>query len=128
MQIIVLGCGISLTNISNMFRAGKKSDRARPLIVKFCDIMTKNSMKELTFGKKLTMKTATNEIISVTASHDRTPKQREENKKLQSELLRKKQETGDDSLIIRNGKITKDFLYEPRRLKATWAQIAKNLS
>ena len=95
--------------------------------MKFVDINTKNKIKDLTFGKKLTLNDG-NEVIEITASHDRTPKQRETFKKLQSELLKQKQETGDNNLVIRNGKIMKDFVHEPRRTKASWAAVARNLS
>ena len=115
------------SHISNLFRVGKKSNNARPLVVKFTDIQTKNTIKDLSFGKKLTLKTNQSEILEISVSHDRTPKQREYFKKLHDELAKQKRESGDDTLVIRNGKIVRDFPSDSRREKPTWASVARML-
>ena len=71
---------IDAQEISNVFRVGKKSETARPLIVKFKDQITKEKYIERTFGKKLTVKKG-HEIIEIGVTHDRTEKQRTETKR-----------------------------------------------
>ena len=76
---------VQASDISNIFRVGKKSDSHRPLIVRFKDEVTKKKYVTESFGRKLTLK-IDNEEINVSCSHDKTFKQRDEEKRLHREL------------------------------------------
>ena len=67
-------------DIVNIFRVGKKSDRPRPLIVKFQDLNIKEKYCKLAFGKNLKLRT-NNESVEVAVTHDKTKKQREESRR-----------------------------------------------
>ena len=115
---------VTPNEISNIFRVGKKSDNARPL-VKFSDQIVKKKYVERTFGKKLSLKVG-NEIIGIPATHDKTNKQREEYKKLGTELQRR-QDAGEEDIGIRNNQIVQNFQKTQRGTKKTWANIAMEL-
>ena len=107
---------------------GKKSNNARPLVVRFKDSETKEKYVAKTFGKKLTVK-SNNEIINIPAAHDKTQKQREEHKKLSEELKRRRELNGNDDsdLVIRNNRIVSSFQEAPNGTKTTWGNIVRNL-
>ena len=112
---------VKTDHISNLFRVGKKTERSRPLIVKFNDQIIKENYVKLSFGKKLTLK-QNQEIINVSATHDKTKKQRDHYKKLSSELKERK-ENGEENVGIRNNKIVTNFQNQTRGTKQTWATI-----
>ena len=105
--------------IETCFRVGKKSDKARPLIIRFktCDIKNKFLSKSSDLSLR-----ENNEDIQIFASIDRTPKQRKDHSKLVEELNLRK-ENGEENLIIRNGKIIENFrkLDPPNRVK--WSNL-----
>ena len=119
---------VPAADIINLFRVGKKSNNARPLVVRFKDSQTKEMYVAKTFGKKLTVK-SNNEIINIPAAHDKTQKQREEHKKLSEELKRRRELDGNDDsdLVIRNNRIVSSFQEAPNGTKTTWANIVRNL-
>ena len=113
-------------DISNIFRVGKKSEKARPLVIKFCDGNKKQEYCSWSFGKRLEIKRE-NEIFKIAVSHDRTPKQREHFQKLVSELNERK-ESGEEDVVIRNNKIVKNFPNASGGTRTTWASIARKMN
>ena len=116
---------VKTDHISNLFRVGKKTERSRPLIVKFNDQTIKENYVKLSFGKKLTLK-QNREIINVSATHDKTKKQRDDYKKLSTELKERK-ENGEENVGIRNNRIVTNFQNQTRGTKQTWATIASSM-
>ena len=117
---------VPATDMLNIYRVGKKSDRARPLVVKFKDPQTKEKYCSLTFGKKLSLK-VNNEIIHIPAAHDRTKSQREEYKKLTDELKRKSEAEPGANFVIRNRRVVQNFQNEASGTRTTWASIVSSL-
>ena len=95
--------------ITNMFRVGKKSGKDRPLVVKYVSMDTKNSYLKSSGYLKIKYE---DKIKSVYVSIDRTQKQREKHRKLVEELKTRKQEPGNESLVIRGEKIVQNCQIE----------------
>ena len=106
--------------ITNMFRVGKKSGKDRPLIVKYGSMDIKNSYLKSSGYLKIKHE---DEIKSVYVSIDRTQKQREKHRKLVEELKTKKQEPGNESLVIRGEKIVQNFQIETGLQRTTWPSL-----
>ena len=118
---------ILATDILNIFRVGKKTENARPLVVKFKDALTKEKYCSLTFGKKLSIR-RNNEVINIPASHDRTKNQREEYKKLTEELRSKREADASSDFVIRNRRVVPNFQSAASGTRTTWASIVGSLS
>ena len=89
------------TNVYTLFRVGKKMNvRPRPLILEFNSVEKKKEV--LSDSGKLKLK-HNNVSRDVFVSIDRTPKQREEHRKLVDELKQKKSADSNDNYVIRNG-------------------------
>ena len=113
---------VAREDIRDIFRVGKKgeSDTNRPLLLKFREEDKK--MEVLRASKDLSI-IVNNEIKSVYANIDRTPKQREEFNRLRAEL-KKRTDKGEQGLIIRGNKIvTHQFFHAQRaaRTRTIWA-------
>ena len=108
-------------DISTLFRVGKKiDDKTRPLVVKFTSLEKK---KDVLFKSgKLKLK-YNNEICEIFVSIDRTPKQREENKKLVEQLKKKREDEEDEDWVIRNNKIVKNFRDANQTTRVKWADL-----
>ena len=117
---------VPATDILNIYRVGKKGERARPLVVRFKDPQTKEKFGSLTFGKKLSLK-VNNEIIQIPATHDRTKSQREEYKKLTDELRSRSEAEPNTNFVIRNGKVVQNFQNIASGTRKTWASIVSTL-
>ena len=65
-------------------------------------------------------------MINVSATHDKTKKQRDDYKKLSSELKERK-ENGEENVGIRNNRIVTNFQNQTRGTKQTWATIASSM-
>ena len=113
---------IDHTDITTLYRVGKKSERARPLVVKYKNIDRKNEI--LSSSSKLSVKYRTTSY-EVFVSIDRTPIQREVHKKLVDELKNRKS-NGESDLVIRNGKIIKKFPTGSNAVKVKWSDLFKN--
>ena len=105
---------IAPSDVSNLFRVGKKGESPRPLIVKFKDYDTKQIFVDKTFGFSLKVKSE-HEIIEIGATHDKTEKQREEAK-------RKRSESGATSSSGQN------FQQGPRVPRVRWATVARGIN
>ena len=105
--------------ISSLFRVGKKGEKVRPLIVKFKSVEIKNNMLKKT--SKMNIK-HDNEVRPIYVAIDRTEKQREEHRKLVSEL-RERKSRGENDLIIRNNKIVKNFQDASGANRVTWNSL-----
>ena len=104
-------------DISQLFRIGKKNtEKTRPIVVTFKDEELR--MKVLKKSRDMELKTEDGEIIKVSVSTDKTPKQRETERKLREEIAQRKA-NGETNLVIRNEKIV------PFRQSAqkTWAML-----
>ena len=112
------------TDVYTLFRVGKKmNDRPRPLILKFISVEKK---KEVLSGSgKLKLK-HNNVSRDVFVSIDRTPKQREEHRKLVDELKQKKSADSNDNYVIRNGRIVKNFREANQTPRVKWSDIVAN--
>ena len=122
---------IRCTDIANIYRVGKITDIARPLVVRFNNIDTKKKYCDLSFGKKLSLKFE-NEVVNISVTHDKTKKQREESKaryeSMANARIRNNQaDTGVDTGAVNNGASTSNFQNQPRGPKPTWANVLKNL-
>ena len=106
-------------HISNIFRVGKKTDKIRPLIVKYSSLQMKNDYLKKGGSLKIQYR---NEIRNVYMSIDRTMKQREVHKKLVKEL-KERRENGEENIAIRNEKIVTNFQKQNVAQKVTWASI-----
>jgi len=84
------------------------------LVVKYKSLEIKQKIVEKSFGKKLTLK-HNNEIISISVTHDKTEKQREEAKRIYE--MKKIHKSND----------TENFQRESRGTKMRWATIVKQL-
>ena len=90
-------------DISQLFRVGKKvAGKIRPILVTFKD--EEMRMKVLKKSREMELKTEDGELIKVSVSTDKTPKQRETEKKLREEISQRKAQ-GEVDLVIRNEKI-----------------------
>ena len=118
---------VPAADILNIYRVGKKSERVRPLVVKFKDPQTKEKYGALTFGKRLSVR-VNNEIIHIPATHDRTKSQREEYKKLANELKSRNEAEPGTNFVIRNRRIVPNFQDAPSGTRTTWASIASSLN
>ena len=118
---------VSASDILNIYRVGKKTERVRPLVVKFKDPQTKEKYGSLTFGKRLSIR-VNNESIHIPATHDRTKSQREEYKKLTTELKRRNDAEPDANYVIRNKRIVPNFPNAPSGTRTTWASIVSSLN
>ena len=113
---------IDHSDITTIFRVGKRiADKDRPLVVKFSTIEKKNST--LQASRNLSVK-VDREIRKIYATPDRTPKQREEHKKLVAEMKAKNGES-DDTWIIRNGKVVKKIRDSNPNPRVKWADLFK---
>ena len=94
---------LNVNDITNVFRLGKLqiANRPRPVLVRFNDESTKKNI--LKYCRDLKIK-IDNESFSVHYAFDLTIKERVERKKLVEELKRR-QQTSENQLGIRNGKI-----------------------
>ena len=104
-------------DISQLFRIGKKlPGKDRPILVTFKDEELR--MKILKKSREMELKTDDGELIKVSVSTDKTPKQRETEKRLREEIQVRKAQ-GEQDLVIRNEKIV------PFRRSAqkTWAML-----
>ena len=109
-------------DIETLYRVGKRGETNRPLIVKFKNDQTRSRI--LGSSSKLNIK-HDNEVRPIYVSIDRTPKQREEHKKLVEELKGRKR-NGETDLVIRNNKIVKNFQANPEVQRITWSSLFKN--
>ena len=106
-------------DISQLFRVGKKeTGKTRPILVTFKEEELR--MKILKKSRDMEIKTEDGELIKVSVSTDKTPKQRETERKLREEIAKRKAQ-GEVDLVIRNEKIV------PFRRSAqkTWAMLFK---
>ena len=102
-------------DISQLFRIGKKTaEKTRPIVVTFKDEELR--MKVLKKSRDMELKTEDGELIKVSVSTDKTPKQRETERKLREEIAQRKAQ-GEQNLVIRNEKIV-PFRQSAQR---TWA-------
>ena len=104
-------------DISQLFRIGKKvHGKIRPILVTFKDEELR--MKILKKSREMELKTEDGELIKVSVSTDKTPKQCETEKRLREEIQARKAQ-GEQDLVIRNEKIV------PFRKSAqkTWAML-----
>ena len=107
------------TDISSMYRVGKKAEKDRPLVIRFNNIEMRNAVLKKSSDLKIKVR---NEIKPIYASIDRTNKQREIHKKLVEELKKRKSE-GEQNIVIRNNKIVKIFQKENAAQRTTWANL-----
>ena len=104
-------------DISQLFRIGKKTtEKTRPIVVTFKDEELR--MKVLKKSRDMELKTEDGEIIKLSVSTDKTPKQRETERKLREEIAQRKAQ-GEQNLVIRNEKIV-PFRQSAQR---TWAML-----
>ena len=104
-------------DISQLFRVGKKENgKTRPILVTFKEEELR--MKILKKSRDMEITTEDGELIKVSVSTDKTPKQRETERKLRQEIAERKA-NGETDLVIRNEKIV------PFRRSAqkTWAML-----
>ena len=113
---------IKQNQISNLFRVGKKTDKIRPLIVKYNTLEDKNEI--LKKSGYLTIKSG-NEVRPIFVSIDRTINQRESHKKLVKEL-KERRDNGEENIVIRNDKIITNFQKEKAAERVTWASVVEN--
>ena len=104
-------------DISQLFRVGKKvTGKTRPILVTFKDEELR--MKILKKSRNMEIKTEDGENIKVSVSTDKTPKQRETERKLREEIAERKAQ-GEVDLVIRNEKIVP---FRPSAQKS-WAML-----
>ena len=104
---IVKNCLDIDVTVTKSFRAGRvMTERPRPLVLTLDSVDCKTEILENAY--KLSH---FNEWKKVYLAPDRTPKEREENKKLREELQRRKQD-GEEDIVIRKGKIVKKAMSE----------------
>ena len=104
-------------DISHITRIGKKTTgKTRPVLITFKQDELK--MKVLRAGKDLKIKNSEGELQRAYISLDRTPKQRETDKKLREEIKARKA-NGEKDLVIRNEKIVP---FRPGAQKS-WASL-----
>ena len=113
---------IDHTDITTLYRVGKKGERARPLVVKYKNIERNN--KILSSSSKLAVNYRTTNY-KVFVSIDRTPFQREEHRKLVDELKSRKS-TGESDIVIRNNIIVKKFQTGNNAVKVKWSDLFKS--
>ena len=94
--------------------------------MRFKDEVTKKKYVTESFGRKLTLK-IDDEEINVSCSHDKTFKQREEEKRLHRELTVREAQ-GETNLKIRSGRIIQNFQNVSGGTRTTWANIVANLN
>ena len=85
----------------------KSSDKTRTLIIKFHNIETR---RKVLSSRNLFYEVENKPKIKIFIAPDRTPKQREEHKKVYEEL-KKRKEKGETDLYIKNGEILKYVKY-----------------
>ena len=114
---------IAHTDVTSIFRVGKKDDnKARPVVVKYINLETKKRILNGSENLKLLFN---NESINIYVSVDRTPKQREEHKKLVTEL-KQRRDGGETDIVIRNDKIVRNFRKINGTTKIRWTDLFKN--
>ena len=114
----VLGPSVDPTDISNIFRIGKKCiDKPRPLIVRFQDLKSKQKYCDLSFDRSLKL-LWNNESIKIGSAHDKTKTQREASKK-RYETRNNAQNTDQSH--------PRDFQREVQGVKPTWAKILRGM-
>ena len=114
---------IAHTDVTSIFRVGKKDDnKARPIVVKYINLETK---KRILNGSENLKLLYNNESINIYVSVDRTPKQREEHKKLVTEL-KQRRDGGETDIVIRNDKIVRNFRKINGTTKIRWTDLFKN--
>ena len=106
-------------DITSLFRIGKKSDKKRPLVVRFVSMETENAIMRRS-GKSSIKNN--NQIIPIYMSIDRTQKQCESHKQLVDELRRRKSQ-GEEYIVIRNEKIVQYFQKETATERTTWSSL-----
>ena len=106
--------------IISLFRVGKKSTASRPLVIKYSGIEKK---KQMLFASKNLTLSHNGEDIEIFATIDRTPKQREEHKKLVQELKAKREEDSETEWAIRNGRVVKNFRKLDGNTKVKWSDL-----
>ena len=111
------------TDIANIFRVDKKSDRPRPLIVKFHDIKIKQKYCNLVFGKELKLRVQ-NESIGVAVTHDKTMKQREESRR-RFEQFKARQSTSADNSQQASNPDNENFQDTRQAPRPTWANVMR---
>ena len=90
-------------DITHITRIGKKTaGKTRPILVSFKNEEIK--MQILRNGRNLTLKTDDWESCNVYVAMDKTPKQRETEKRLRAEI-KERTAKGESNLVIRNEKI-----------------------
>ena len=106
-------------DITDMFRLGKKpeteAEKPRPLLIKFQDEDVRGKILKVSGDLKLMVN---NEVVPIYVSMDKTPKQREDYKKLRAELKRRK-EKETKNLVIRGNKIVELEFFQERRARST---------
>ena len=84
--------------IDKILRLGRKEkDKTRPLLVCFKDLDTKKSL----FSKLKNLQQAPEELRALSISHDYTPEEREENKKLREEAKELEAKDPEHKYVIR---------------------------
>ena len=97
-------------------------NKARPIEVKYINLETKKRILNGSENLKLLFN---NESINIYVSVDRTPKQREEHKKLVTEL-KQRRDGGETDIVIRNDKIVRNFRKINGTTKIRWTDLFKN--
>ena len=116
------GLEVEQKKIKNVFRLGKEkvSGKIRPLLIKFASQEEKKKVLKYCNDLKYLKD---NVSMPIHYSMDLTVKEREERKRLSSELKRLK-EKGQKNLGIRNGKIV--TVLESRPQQISWASLFKS--
>ena len=107
-KIIDPNSEIKKEDVQCVYRMGvKSSDKIRTLVIKFHNIETRRKVLSL---RNLFYEAENKPKVKIFIAPDRTPKQREEHKKVYEEL-KKRKEKGETDLYIKNGEILKYVKY-----------------